>query len=145
MRDVQNWKLYLYDLAAIPYLQPCKQKVTRGHSLKLAKSHSRLNVRSNFFSLRITNLWNSLTKDIVTAPSLIAFENRLDKYWHNTSLNSNYNAKNKCETGRRNYCIAQLIIWIYRQICLRPVLFVYIFLFILCILMYSFKNNFFNL
>ena len=75
-----------YDISATPYLQPCKQKVTRGHSLKLAKSYSRLNVRSNFFSSRITNLWNSLTEDIVTAPSLIAFENRLDKYWQNTSF-----------------------------------------------------------
>ena len=42
-----------YDLAATPYLQPCKQKVTRGH-----KPNINLNVRSNFFSLRITNLWN---------------------------------------------------------------------------------------
>ena len=41
-----------YDLAATSYLQPSKQKVTRGYSLKLAKSYSRLNVRSNFFSLR---------------------------------------------------------------------------------------------
>ena len=49
-----------YDIAATPYLQPCKQKVTRGHSPKVAKSYSRLNVRNNFFSLRITNLWNSL-------------------------------------------------------------------------------------
>ena len=46
-----------YDIAATPYLQSCKQKVTRGHSLKLAKSYSRLNVRNNFFSLRITNLF----------------------------------------------------------------------------------------
>ena len=75
-----------YDLAATPFLQPCNQKVTRGHSLKLAKSCSRLNVRSNFCSLRITNLWNSITEDIVTAPSLIVFENRLDKYWQNATL-----------------------------------------------------------
>ena len=74
-----------YDMAATPYLQPCKQKITRA-SLKLAKSYSRLNVRNNCFSLRITNLWNSLTEDMVTAPSLIAFENRLDKHWHNTSF-----------------------------------------------------------
>ena len=84
-----------YDLAATPYLQPCKQKVIRGHSLKLAKSYSRLNVRSNFFSLRITNVWNSHTEDIVTAPSLIAFENGLDKYWQILLLNSNFNTKNK--------------------------------------------------
>ena len=72
-----------YDIAATPYLQPCNQQITRGHSLKLAKSYSRLNVKNNFFSLRITNLWNSLTEDIVTAPSqasLIVFENRLDKH-----------------------------------------------------------------
>ena len=30
-----------YDIAATSHLQPCKQKVTRGHSLKLAKSYSR--------------------------------------------------------------------------------------------------------
>ena len=34
----------MYDIAATPYLQQCKQNVTRGHSLKLAKSYSRLNV-----------------------------------------------------------------------------------------------------
>ena len=39
----------MYDIAATSYLQPCKHKVTRGHSLKLAKSYSRLNVRINFF------------------------------------------------------------------------------------------------
>ena len=43
----------LYDIAATTYLQPCKQKVTRGHSLLLAKSYSKLNVRNNFFSLRM--------------------------------------------------------------------------------------------
>ena len=63
-----------HDIAVTPYLQPCKQKVARGHSLKLAKSYYRLNVRNNSFSLRINNLWNSLTEDIVTAPSLIALE-----------------------------------------------------------------------
>ena len=26
-------------------------------------------------------IWNSLIEDIVTAPSLNAFENRLDKHW----------------------------------------------------------------
>ena len=84
-----------YDIAATPYLQPCKQKVTREHGLKLAKSYSRLNVRNNFFSLRITNLWNRLTEHIVTAPSLIAFENRLDKHWQNIFFNSIFKPKNK--------------------------------------------------
>ena len=56
------------------------------HSLKLAKSYSRLNVRNNFFSLKITNILNSLTEDIVAAPSLNAIANRLDKHWQNTSF-----------------------------------------------------------
>ena len=73
-----------YDIAAKLYLQPCKQKVTRGHSLKLAKSYSRLKFRNNFCSLWIVNVWNSVTKDIVTAASIIAFENILDKHWQNS-------------------------------------------------------------
>ena len=85
---IETYKILsgIYDIAATSYLQPCKQKITRGHSLKLAKSYSILNVRNNFFSLRITNLWNSLTEDTVTAPSLNAFENRLVKHWQNTSF-----------------------------------------------------------
>ena len=38
-----------YDITATPYLQPYKQKVTRGHSLKLTESYSRLKVRNYFF------------------------------------------------------------------------------------------------
>ena len=76
----------MYDIAATPYLQLCKQNVTKGYSLKLAKSYSGLNVQNNFFCLRITHLWNSLTEDIVTGPSLNAFENILDKHWQNTSF-----------------------------------------------------------
>ena len=44
-----------YDTAATP-LQPCKQKSNKGHSIQLAKSYSTLNVRNNFFSLRIINV-----------------------------------------------------------------------------------------
>ena len=84
-----------HDIAATPYLQPCKQKVRGGYSPKLAKSYSRINVRNNLFSLRITNLWNSLTEDIATAPSLIPFANRLNKHWQIFLLNSNFNVKNK--------------------------------------------------
>ena len=43
---VETFKIVsgMYDIAATPYLQPCKQKLTWGHNLKLAKSNSRLNV-----------------------------------------------------------------------------------------------------
>ncbi len=55
---------------------------TRGHSKKLFKRRARLNVRVNMFSNRVTDTWNSLTEDIVTAPSLNAFKSRLNKFWH---------------------------------------------------------------
>ena len=54
---------------------------TRGHSLKLEKNFSRLNVRKYFFSQRIVSLWNSLPEEVVTAPSINSFKARLDRHW----------------------------------------------------------------
>ena len=54
---------------------------TRGHSLKLLKPNTRLEIRKNSFGVRINNNWNSLTEEIVSAPSLNSFKNRLDKFW----------------------------------------------------------------
>jgi ribonuclease P/MRP protein subunit RPP40 len=54
---------------------------TRGHSLKLQKPRARKNVRQHFFGLRVINPWNALPDTVVTAPSVHAFENRLDKHW----------------------------------------------------------------
>ena len=36
-------------------------------------------MRQHFFSLPVTDMWNSLPEDIVDAPSMNAFKNRLDK------------------------------------------------------------------
>ena len=54
---------------------------TRGHPLKLFKKRCRLNLRSNYFSQRVIDQWNGLPINIVTAPSLNAFESRLNKFW----------------------------------------------------------------
>ena len=54
---------------------------TRGHSLKLEKRFSRLDVRKFFFANRVIDVWNSLPEDVVTAGSVNAFKNRLDKHW----------------------------------------------------------------
>ena len=54
---------------------------TRGHSLKLYKKRSRLMVRANCFSNRVVDTWNSLTEDMVNAPSLNAFKSRLNRFW----------------------------------------------------------------
>ena len=56
---------------------------TRGHNLKLFSKHSRTNMRKYFFSNRVVSPWNSLPSHIIHAPSVIAFERRLDKHWRN--------------------------------------------------------------
>jgi hypothetical protein len=52
---------------------------TRGHGYKLKKLRCKFSTRQNFFSLGITDMWNSHLDDVVGAPSMNAFKNRLDK------------------------------------------------------------------
>ena len=54
----------------------------RGHSLTLKKGRFHTNVRKNFLSERVINLWNVLTDQIVGAPTISAFKNRLDRHWN---------------------------------------------------------------
>ena len=56
---------------------------TRGHQFKLAKKQHRLKVRSNSFSLRVIDSWNSLPDKVVMAPSLNSFKSRLNTFWKN--------------------------------------------------------------
>ena len=56
---------------------------TRGHSFKIEKRRSRLEIRRNFFSQRIVNKWNSLPDSVVNADSVNSFKNRYDKYMLN--------------------------------------------------------------
>ncbi|KAK7093942.1 hypothetical protein V1264_007621 [Littorina saxatilis] len=70
-----------------PHFEPISSRDTRGHSLKLGKDHCRLNVRSNYFSQRVVNTWNSLPEEAVTAPSVNSFKTRIDNFWrHSTSM-----------------------------------------------------------
>jgi len=58
-----------------------EDKSRRGHSLKLKKGRFYTNVRKHFFSERVVNLWNTLPDQIVNAPTINAFKNRLDRHW----------------------------------------------------------------
>ena len=59
---------------------------TRGHNLKLFQKFSRTNLRKFSFTQRIVSLWNRLPYEVVNAPSIHAFERRLDKAWQNMPL-----------------------------------------------------------
>ena len=80
MIDMFKYTHNLY-LTSRPHLNYFRSKETRGHSFKLERTHCRLNIRSNFFVQRATATWNSLPDEVVTAPSVNTFKNRLDAHW----------------------------------------------------------------
>ena len=53
------------------------QRTLRGNSLKLVKPYARTLIRSNFFSHRVVNSWNSLPEAVVSSPSMDAFKVKL--------------------------------------------------------------------
>ena len=53
---------------------------TRGHSYRLVKSRSRLDIRKSFFRHRVVNAWNSLPSEVVEAECVNIFKNRYDIY-----------------------------------------------------------------
>jgi len=52
----------------------------RGHSFKITKERSRLDIRKYFFSQRVVNMWNGLPQHVVDAQSVNGFKNALDKW-----------------------------------------------------------------
>ena len=68
------------DIPVSTYFQIATDSCTRGHTKKLVKSHCHTDARLCFFSLRVINCWNSLSKEIGDAPSvgLNAFKRHLE-------------------------------------------------------------------
>ena len=58
--------------------------ITRGHSIALVKSHSRLDIRKYTFSQRVVNGWNKLPEECINATSVNMFKNKIDQYFLKT-------------------------------------------------------------
>ncbi|XP_076047673.1 uncharacterized protein LOC143029119 [Oratosquilla oratoria] len=70
-----------------------EENISRGNSLKLFKTRSRLDVRKYAFPCRVVNNWNQLPEWLIAAKSVNQYEGRLDKFWQNQELKYDYKAK----------------------------------------------------
>ena len=52
------------------------EEIVGSYKRRVAKSQ----LKSNFYSIRIVNLWNSLLEEVVGAPSVNCFEERFDRF-----------------------------------------------------------------
>jgi ribonuclease P/MRP protein subunit RPP40 len=83
MIEVYKYLNGMYNVNCLPSLSLAVTAgvQTRGHSSKLSKDRYHTATRCNFFGVRIVNRWNGLPEDVVHAPSLNSFKNRLDCHW----------------------------------------------------------------
>jgi len=51
---------------------------TRGNGLKLKEGRFRLDIRKNFFTVRVVKHWKELSREVVDAPSVETFKARCD-------------------------------------------------------------------
>ena len=59
---------------------------TRGHNLRLKGQFFKTEMRRNFFSQRVVNLWNSLPQKAVEARSLNVFKTEIDRFLINKGI-----------------------------------------------------------
>ena len=64
---------------------PMTRSGTR-NDMKLFQNAPRLDVRKYSFSVRVVKAWNHLNHDIINAPSVNSFKNRLDNFYKDKEI-----------------------------------------------------------
>ena len=92
---IETYKLLqgIYDDTLPDLIKPVEDRIKKGHSRKLSQERARTSTRSQSFTHRIVNSWNSLSEEVVTAPSINTFKNRLDRFWKNHPWLYNWEAE----------------------------------------------------
>ena len=88
MIEVYKYLHGQYNVEEVPLLLD-EIRMTRGHSRRLKKERMETRQRRNHFRHRTVNRWNSLTEEVVSAPSLNSFKSRLDELWRGYSYIQN--------------------------------------------------------
>ena len=70
----------IYDNEVTPTI-PKGNEHTRGHQRKIFIRGARLNLRKNFFTVRVGQVWNKLSEEVVMAKDVNTFKRLLDKHW----------------------------------------------------------------
>ena len=80
---IETYKLLTNKVAvdSSQFFKLCEGNRTRGHGMKLEVRRSRLQLRSKFFANRVVTAWNQLPADVVSAPTVNSFKNKLDRHW----------------------------------------------------------------
>ena len=105
---IETYKLLhdIYDPILPKLLDPVEKSKTRGHRFKLPKKSAKNNIKRHVFSHRIVNDWNSLPEDVVSAPSVNAFRNRLDSHGRNHPWLYNWEAELELRPNRLSQACA---------------------------------------
>ena len=97
-----------YDPQVSKFIKLNNNSITRGHPYKIEKQRIRLDVRRFSFVHRCVDKWNSLPEEVVSAPSVSAFERRLDRRWMTEPIRLDYEAQPP-ESSRGHMRTARLI------------------------------------
>ena len=84
---------------------PQQAGTTRGHDKKLYQRRYEKDIRKFYFTNRIVHniMWNTLPNDVVNAPSINSFKNRLDSFWDRQPVKYKYDEPYLYGTGLKIY------------------------------------------